>query len=57
MIGRGTLLHNGEGAVSLSVVTSEDFEALRSAVDVALSEAADREMDLSVAELTVRTRI
>lgn len=38
----------------MSVVTSEDFEALRSAVDVALSEAADREMDLSVADITVR---
>ena len=43
-----------EGAVPLSVVTSEDFEALRCAVDVALSEAADREMDLSVADITVR---
>ena len=43
-----------EGAVSLSVVTSEDFIALRCAVDVALSEAAEREMDLSVADITVR---
>ena len=38
----------------MSVVTSEDFEALRCAVDVALSEAAEREMDLSVADITVR---
>jgi hypothetical protein len=40
--------------VSLSEVTSEDFIALRCAVDVALSEAAEREMDLSVADITVR---
>jgi hypothetical protein len=40
--------------VALSVVTSEDFITLRGAVDVALSEAAERDMDLSVANITVR---
>ena len=38
----------------MSIVTSEDFEAMRIAVDVALSEAAERQMDLSVADITVR---
>ena len=37
-----------------SVVTREDFEAMRIAVNVAMSEAAERQMDLSVADITVR---
>lgn len=35
-------------------ITSEDLQTLRSAINAALTEVAEREMDLSVADITLR---
>ncbi|KAB2937228.1 MAG: hypothetical protein K8F92_21165 [Hyphomicrobium sp.] len=36
------------------VITSEDFQALRIAINAALVEVGEREMELSVADITLR---
>ena len=43
-----------EPAVYVSILTSEDLEALHTAIEEALMEAAERDMELSLADIAVR---